>query len=173
MSDAPKPEVISRIWRQTALPVVFRGPDPPLKVKLPYQEDNKVWLRGEERRRPKWNAAEKHWETPRNWFDRVLAKCLERYGAAYVVQYHRDKPDKCAPACWNAKGSECNCSCDGANHGKGAAAAGRWFVINDTLAVQWGDKRVRCWLVRPGKMIEVDEDTVVDAPANLARYLAR
>lgn len=137
-----------RIWNQTRLPVVLRGGSiAPLAVRLPYARDNRYWLAESGNRRPQWLGEYKVWSIPKSWFEDVLRRCLVRYRAVYVVQPFR-KSEKCAPACWNALGAECECSCMGANHGSGAPE-GKWHIVSETLAVRVGRREFSCRLLRP------------------------
>lgn len=105
------------IWRQSKIPVVYRqGGSEPLMIRLPYRSDNGAWLRGDHRRKPEWVAKYKCWETPKSWFEDVVAQSLRRFGRFYVIQPYRVQ-EKCAPACWNARGFECECSCMGQTMG--------------------------------------------------------
>ena len=136
------------IWSQTAIPVVFRrGTSKPTLVRLPYSEDNRIWVRGNNRRRPDWNLKWKCWETPATWFDNLIERAIERYGRVYVIQLYREQ-QKCAPACWNAEGYHCECSCMGENHGSGQPA-GRWHEVSETFAFEWGPKKYACRLIAP------------------------
>lgn len=140
-------DTLKRIWRQGAIPVVFRRERPaPLLVKLPFAVGNHEWLRGDRHRKPEWNARYKAWEVPRAWFESVVRLCLDRHGESYVVQLHR-KRQICAPACWNAGGIDCECSCMGDHHGAGHPC-GRWYEIDETLAVSWGVQTYACRLIR-------------------------
>jgi hypothetical protein len=65
----------------------------------------------------------------------------------YLIRVHREK-ETCAPACWNATGYDCSCSCGGMNHGSQSGEG--YLVIGDTLAVRWGDTFESCTLLRPG-----------------------
>jgi len=134
------------IWRQTKIPVIYRqGGSEPLMIRLPYAADNRTWVKGDHRRKPEWIAKFHCWETPKSWFDNVIARSLRKFGRVYVIQPHRVL-EKCAPACWNAKGFECECSCMGANHGS-QSPSGKWRVISDTFAVQWHDRQLACQLI--------------------------
>lgn len=129
------------IWRQTQNPVVYRqGGGKPLMVKLPYAPGNGDWLRNDQHRKPEWVKQYKCWETPKAWFENVVRRTLQRYDRVYVIQPYRAQ-EKCAPACWNATGIECECSCMGANHGSGSPL-GKWHVVSDTFAVQWHDRQL-------------------------------
>jgi hypothetical protein len=69
---------------------------------------------------------------------RWIRLCLGVYGQTYVIQ--RDRPlQKCAPACWNAVGYDCECSCLGENHGSETPLA---HVVSDTFAFQRGGRKL-------------------------------
>jgi hypothetical protein len=145
--DESHDQHLAAIWRQKKIPVVFRRERPaPLLVKLPYAPNNRDWLRDDRHNIPDWNDQYKAWETPQAWFERNVRLCLRRYGACYVIQLYREK-QVCAPACWNAQGIHCECTCMGENHGTGQPG-GRWYEIDETLAVSWGVQRYSCRLVR-------------------------
>lgn len=135
------------LWRQGKVPVVFRRERPaPLLVKIPFATNNKEWIRDDQTRKPVWDAEHKAWEVPRAWFERTVKLCLRRYRSCYVVQLHRER-QVCAPACWDALGLDCECSCMGENHG-GGKPAGRWYELDETFAVSWGVQRYAVRLLR-------------------------
>jgi len=137
---------LREIWRQKRIPVIYRRPRPlPTLVRLPYAADNYEWLRGERRHKPKWNPKYKSWETPIAWFDSIAQQALRRFGQVYVIQIYKEQ-QKCAPACWNAEGFHCECSCMGANHGSGHPG-GRWHEVSETFAFEWGPRRYACRLM--------------------------
>lgn len=78
---------------------------------------------------------EKSWKLPLSWLNRFVDGTLDRYGRVYVVQPFREM-EKCAPACRNAVGHDCQCSCMGANHGAGDGNG--WFDVSDTFSFRWG-----------------------------------
>lgn len=121
-------------------PRVLNTGKPPLLLRVPYAEDNREWLRGEELRKPTWNRAAKRWEVPLSWKPRVLRLLIERYAAVILIQRTPKSVEKCAPACWRAESdvTECICSCGGANHGT-ADNPGGFHEINETLAVRVHD----------------------------------
>jgi hypothetical protein len=136
----------ARIWGQTAIPVIYRqGGSAPLLMRVPYRPDNRTWLRSESQRKPEWNPKEKHWKIPKSWFERIVEQALARFGRVYVIQPYREQ-EKCAPACWTARGITCECSCMGANHGS-QVPFGRWHVVSDTFAVRWGEEKFACRLI--------------------------
>ncbi|ESS73124.1 hypothetical protein MGMO_35c00200 [Methyloglobulus morosus KoM1] len=134
------------IWSQKRIPVVYKQARSfPVLVRLPYAPNNRDWLRGDQRRKPEWNEKFKCWETPQAWFDYDINLALQKYGKVFVVQLYKEQ-QKCAPACWNAEGFHCECSCMGANHGSGHPG-GSWHEISDTFAFSWGEKKYACRLV--------------------------
>lgn len=137
---------LRQVWRQSAIPVVLRRPRPdPLLIRLPYAPDNFHWLRNDHRYKPTWNPTYTAWETPIAWFEDVIERILHRYGRVYIIQSYNAQ-QKCAPACWNAKGAHCECSCMGRNHGKGRPV-GQWRAVSDTFAFSWGPRQYACRLV--------------------------
>ena len=124
-----------------------QGKSKPLLVKLPYSPNNKEWLKDERRNNPKWIPDYKCWEIPKSWFEEVVKKSIEKFGSSYVVQPYYTQ-QKCAPACWNAVGIECECSCMGQNHGTGNPV-GKWHIVSETCAVNWGEKQYSCRLILP------------------------
>jgi hypothetical protein len=147
------PRSISEIWSQRRVPVAYRSGEKgdPLWVRLPYRADNYDWLRGPRTRKPKWDADRKFWTVPTAWFDELVESAAHRYGSVYVIQPHR-RMEKCAPACWNAAGIQCSCSCLSLNHGEGHPR-GRWYEISDALAVQWNDRELYWRLLKPIELV--------------------
>ena len=137
---------LARIWRQTEVPVIFRRDRPePVLVRLPYAERNHEWLRDDRHTKPVWNRQFKAWAVPIAWFDSVIRQVLQRYGKTYVIQLFREQ-QRCAPACWNAHGFHCECSCMGANHGAGHPGEA-WHEVSETFAFSWGVRRYSCRLL--------------------------
>ena len=141
---------LASIWRQKQLPVIFRqSKSKPLLVKLPYLTDNLAWLKGDSRRLPLWNPQYQCWEIPVAWFDDIIIRALQRFTRVYVIQLHREQ-QRCAPACWNAQGFHCECSCMGAHHGSGHPGNG-WHEVSETFAFSWKDKQYACRLIAAKK----------------------
>jgi hypothetical protein len=137
---------MAAIWKQPEIPVVYRqGGSAPLLIHLPYKPDNRSWLKGDRRRKLVWNPQDTCWEVPRSRFDDVITRCLHRFGRVYVIQPYRVL-EKCAPACWNARGFECECSCLGKHHGS-QQPSGNWHIISETFAVRWHDRQLACRLI--------------------------
>lgn len=143
----PATSDLREIWRQSSVPVVFRRARPsPLLVKLPYAADNKSWLRDGQVRKPGWDAEHRAWEIPQAWFEKTVRSCIQRHHQCYVVQLHRER-QVCAPACWDAQGLDCECSCMGATHGSGRPD-GLWYEVDQAFAVSWGVQRYAVRLIR-------------------------
>lgn len=153
--DQGAPEELRAIWRQDFVPVIVRkGVGYPLRVKLPNPQDNwewrrvaRIWLRAQRARGriPEWLPQYRGWEVPKAWFNDLVAQMLAKYGKVFIIQPYREQ-EKCAPACMNAVGHECQCSCMGANHGAGGPGAG-WFTVSETFATKWGEEHLACRLM--------------------------
>ena len=145
-----KDPTLRAIWQKANPPVIFRrGGSNPLLVRLPYSSNNFTWLRGDKRHKPKWNDQFKCWETPVAWYDWLAHRLLKQYGSVYLIQLYREL-QKCAPACRDATGLHCECSCMGENHGSGHLA-GRWHEVSETFAFKWGEREYACRLLIPTK----------------------
>ena len=134
------------VWNQKSVPVVLRrnGRGDRIRARLPFSRDNRRWLRSDGRTDPLWVDTYRYWEFPKSWFNDFVDRALQRYGAVYIVQPYREK-EICAPACQDARGHECQCSCMGANHGVGND--GRWFEVSDAFAIRWGERKLACRLL--------------------------
>ena len=134
------------VWHQKRIPVIMRrtGKGQHLLARLPYTETNREWLRNKRRTAPVWNSSKKYWELPKAWFNDFVNRSLERYGKVYIIQPYREQ-EKCAPACMNAIGHECQCSCMGQNHGAGND--GTWFEVSETFATRWSNLQIACRLL--------------------------
>jgi hypothetical protein len=141
---------LKEIWNQKKIPVVFyKGKKNPLLLRLPFSKDNRFWLKADHRINPIWEEDHKYWIIPKAWFNDFIKRSLARYGNIYLIQSYRPY-QKCAPACWNAEGVDCECSCMGENHGTGKPD-NKWFVISETCAVSLGENKYSCRLLLPGK----------------------
>lgn len=134
------------IWNQQSIPVVLRrtGKGQRLRVRLPYADHNRDWLKNDRRLDPIWVKRGRYWEVPKSWLNDFIDRSLDRFGQVYIFQPYREQ-EKCAPACQNAVGHECQCSCMGANHGTGNTD--NWFVVSDTFAFRWGAQILACRLL--------------------------
>ena len=142
------------VWRQTSIPVIYRqGKGSPLLIRLPYLPDNKDWLRSAKQNKPNWNPKYRCWETPKSWFNELVERTLIRYEKLYIIQPYREQ-EKCAPACKNAIGHECQCSCMGANHGC-HNSNNHEFFSSDAFSVSWREKELACRLMqRSGVLVK-------------------
>jgi hypothetical protein len=144
--DVGSLEQLKRVWSNPRVPVLYRrGPGNPLLARLPYASTNRSWLQESGRKKPVWLATKKYWELPQAWFSDLVKRCLDNYGRVYIIQPFRAQ-EKCAPACWNAEGEICECSCMGANHGS-SYPGGRWKIVSETFATRWGERELACRLL--------------------------
>lgn len=137
---------LKRVWNQKLIPVVLRrgGIGQRLRIRIPFSPDNGKWLRNGRRQHPIFVAEDRYWEVPKAWFNDFVSRALVKYKKLYIIQPYREQ-EKCAPACLNAAGHECQCSCMGANHGAGND--GSWFEVSDTFACRWHDQQLACRLM--------------------------
>lgn len=140
-------EKINEVWKQKNVPVIYRkGKGHPLILRLPYLEDNRTWLKGDKKINPKWKKDKKYWEVPVAWLNDLVNRSLERWQSLYIIQPYVEH-EVCAPACWKARGHECQCSCMGGNHGS-HSPDGNWYIVSDTFAVRHDAKELACRLLK-------------------------
>ncbi len=134
------------IWNQVKDPVIIRrsGNGQKLRARLPFAGDNRIWLQNDRRTYPLWVTEGRYWELPKAWFNDFVERALKRFGRVYIFQPYREQ-EKCAPACQNAVGHVCQCSCMGANHGAGSDAS--WFEVSETFSFRWGSQELACRLL--------------------------
>lgn len=137
---------LKKVWDQAEIPVIIRraGKGQQHRLRLPFADYNREWLRNERTTRPVWVSHQRFWEIPKAWFNDFVNRALARFGRVYIIQPYREQ-EKCAPACMNAVGHECQCSCMGQNHGAGND--GSWFEVNDTFATRWNNEEWACRLL--------------------------
>lgn len=140
-------EKINEIWNQKKIPVIYRAGDTGTKIllRLPFFEKSRIWLRDERRTKPVWNSEGKYWEIPKSWFNDTIERSLRKFKFIYIIQPH-SIIEKCAPACWNAQGYECQCSCLGANHGSQSGSG--YFVVHDAFAFRRNGRELACRLLK-------------------------
>lgn len=134
------------IWNQQQIPVILRraGKGEKLRARLPVADDNQEWLQHGRRTKPIWINSGRYWELPKAWFNDFVERALQCYGQVYIFQPYREH-EKCASACQNALGHECQCSCMGANHGAGSD--GSWFEVSEAFSFRWGPRELACRLL--------------------------
>ncbi|RUX33318.1 hypothetical protein EOA23_07250 [Mesorhizobium sp. M2A.F.Ca.ET.042.01.1.1] len=137
---------VDYVWNQKRIPVAWRktGKGEKLLVRLPYATNNRAWLGALGRVRPTWDQRQNHWKLPKAWFNGFVERSLSHFGKVYIIQPYREQ-EKCSPACQNAVGHECECSCMGEHHGAGND--GSWFEVSDTFATRWGSEEIACRLL--------------------------
>jgi len=155
-----QPRTAKEIWRQKLIPVIYRrAKGEPLLVKLPFTNNNpRDWLRADRHRIPRWDQQYKCWQVPHAWLDKLVEQLLIHYGKVYLIQPHKTI-EKCAPACWNATGFECECSCMGEKHGSLSGAG--WYVVGETFAFKWQTRELACRLIVRPAMGEIFEEPSV------------
>ena len=135
---------IRALWNNGKVSVILRrdGKGEKLRIRIAnHQTHNFVvqtMLKGDRRIRPKWDYRGSFWEVPKSWFDDLVREFVQREGSLYVIQPYREQ-EKCCPACQNAQGHECQCSCMGEFHGAANINSG-WFIVSDTFATRWGER---------------------------------
>ncbi len=165
-ADTARESQLASIWRQGRTPVVYRPPEGDIMVKLPYRgESNRGYLAVGRRSHPEWDQQHRCWLLPRSCFSELVERLLdggEFPQGVYVIQPHNAK-EVCAPACWNARRLECECSCLGKNHG-GRAAGGRWYTVSETFAVRWAGKELRWSLLKKSNTTAAKTGGVNEVP---------
>lgn len=158
--DQSAPIDLRRVWKQDLIPVIVRkGAGHKLRVKLPGSSETFderlracAFLQAArpKGRQPDWLDQYGGWEVAQSWFSDLVDHSLARFGRLYIIQPYREQ-EKCASACMNAQGHECQCSCMGAHHGAGGPDGG-WFEVSETFATRWGESHLACRLMerRPG-----------------------
>lgn len=141
-------EQLKNIWDHLSksTPVIFRPDKGRLRVRLPYSASNRQWLKeGHPKTEPVWNSEKNYWCLPKRQFDELVNKCLEKHRKVYVIQPYL-KQEKCVPACKNANGHECKCSCMGKNHGIQGVNSD-WLIISNAFAAKFTDNEYACRLL--------------------------
>jgi len=110
-----------------------------------YDHGDFAWLKKDRKINPVWVHRHRCWETPKAWFNRHVREFIDTDGKLFIVQPYREQ-EKCSPACQNAIGHECQCSCMGEFHGAANIESG-WFVVSDTFATRWGERKLACRLI--------------------------
>lgn len=136
---------LHRVLTQSRIPVLIRRDKQPLRAQLPYSLQNRSWLQQFGKRNPIWRSTDKQWELPAAWFARLLELAVAKFGRAYVIQPYNEQ-EVSAPACWNARGDICECSCMGVNHGS-EHPGGRWKVFDEAFATRWKGSQLACRLI--------------------------
>lgn len=138
------------VWAQKQIPVIVRrtGKGELLQMRLPYSGDNRQWIRNSRKTHPEWVASKGYWELPKAWFNDLVDRCLVRFKSVYIIQPYQEQ-EKCSPACQNAVGHECQCSCMGLHHGAGND--GSWFEVSETFSTRWQSRELACRLLTEKK----------------------
>lgn len=109
-----------------------------IMLRFPNEEKHEDFVAGGQRSEPEWKPYGA-WFVARSALRSHAQRCIAKWGGCWIVQSYREK-EVCAPACQNAIGLECHCSCMGLYHGHEAeATSGKWHVVNEAFCVRWGD----------------------------------
>lgn len=126
---------------------VLRPRNGRLRITMPYSPWNRAWLKEicGARTRPLWTG--KHWEVARVHFRAVAEALAEKFGEAdaYLDVVTRTL---CTDACRDARGTECDCVCEGRNH-QGLEFMLRWLDLGSVL-IGTDVRRVHRRVVRGG-----------------------
>jgi hypothetical protein len=125
---------LAAVWNNGDIPVIAVPVTGRIKIRIPYSDSNRAWLQIG-RSKPEWDKVKRHWTVPRCWLTRMSKHAVKAFGRCYIVQAFKES-ERCAPACWNAAGLDCSCSCLGENHGQGDD--GSWYVVDDVFACRAG-----------------------------------
>ncbi|QKV74554.1 hypothetical protein [Amycolatopsis sp. Hca4] len=128
---------------------VLRPRDGRVQVTMPYSAGNRSWIREicGSRTRPVWNKAERRWEIARAHFRFIAEALADRFGACDVYLDIATRT-VCTAACRDARGEECDCSCEGRNH-RGLDFMLQWIDLGSVL-IGVDVKRVHRRVVRGG-----------------------
>lgn len=143
---------IKAIWNNATCPVILRrgGAGENLRIRICGRKERTYndyrWLKKPRKHQPRWINKHHCWELPKGRFNDLVKDSIDKFDRVYVVQPYREQ-EKCSPACQNANGHICQCSCMGENHGANGIDAG-WFVVSDTFATKWGKKILACRLMQ-------------------------
>jgi hypothetical protein len=150
VENSPVDSSLRQVWNQKNIPVILRrgGKGQLLRLRIPFTKENRIWLQNGRPANPTWLKDKKCWELPASWFNDFVTRALNKFGKLYVIQPYREQ-ERCAPACQNAVGHECQCSCMGANHGAGND--GSWFEVSETFATRWSEQHLACRLMQMRK----------------------
>ena len=136
-------QTFTELIRHRRYPTVYRSRQETI-VWTPFRPGNKELVKIG-RNRPRWHSADKSWHCPKAHFEELVRVLLRTFGGVYVIQ-HINEREVCAPACRNAKGLHCECSCAGANHGSGGD--GGWYDVSETFSVRHVNEQLAVRFVR-------------------------
>jgi hypothetical protein len=139
--DEALEDLLRQANRNNGIPVIVicEITKPGAWLVMPYWPDGSKWLQeGHSRHNHHYvrDPRPGHWVIPKAWVSELSQRLVALFRQCYLVQ-GLCKTEQCAPACWDAAGLECVCSCMGMNHGNGRPE-GRWYEISETCAISWG-----------------------------------
>lgn len=144
--DQERTDKLMAIWQQRNIPVLLnRGKNKRLRMRFPEGHDHHSILHVSRKHRPLWIEDKKYWDVARIRLNEIVKHTLATYGKLYVVQPYRVQ-ERCAPACWDAEGHDCQCQCMGEHHGSRSNGQG-WFIVSDVFASRYQDQELACRLL--------------------------
>jgi hypothetical protein len=133
------PEVRIEDGRVTTAPsvaLVWLPSDGEVVAKIPPQKGNRRWLHESVCIRSPL-LEDKRWYLPRSCLSRLVTAAVDRYGHVVVVRDMK-RLSRCAQACLDATGLDCDCSCMGLSHG--SSNVGNWVAtIGDVVFSNRGE----------------------------------
>lgn len=120
------PELTLATSTTRAEATIFRPIAGPVRLKIPYANDNRAWISGLGIRAAKWNKDRGYWELPRTSWHKTLAGLCARFDPVRDVRdNHVNTRVVCNVKCQTAAGPDCECSCGGQYHQTAAGGGAR------------------------------------------------
>lgn len=109
-------------------------------MRMPYAPGNRAWIREMcgEMTRPDWDGVEKVWKISRPHLWYLADGMADRFGVVDIFIDSRPL-SRCDLRCIEAKGDECECQCNGRNHGGLVSHLTTWTEVGETTLVENGE----------------------------------
>ena len=143
MARRQKP--FSKIWFESPVPALFRPPKGQVLVRVDKHPTNRCLIKLG-RNWPRWVEQRHCYQVPAAWFSKLAKVIVNEFGAVWIIQPFREK-QICAPACRDAEGLVCECSCMGEFHGVNHAGNG-WFEVSESFMVRYSSAQWACRLLK-------------------------
>jgi hypothetical protein len=147
VTDTSTPEMTeAQLWRligaarSSGVPVIsLHIGIPRLRLYCGYRPDRRDWLKQACGRpiRPEFNREEKRWEVARDHLDPLLRALIGDYGQVWLVREYNPAV-VCTRSCQEARGFDCECSCQGEFHGTRAFIDPPWKDTGKFLLLHQG-----------------------------------
>lgn len=118
-------------------------------MRMPYAPGNRQWIKRVlgARKQPDWNKTEQVWEISRPHLMKLAEAMAQRFGEVDIFIDSRPL-NRCDVRCVEAKGDECECQCNGRNHGGLVTSTEHWVEVGETTLVQGGEINRRHFRLR-------------------------